>query len=54
MQIKPFVTVTTSKTSPMDRLRETIHENEALNLIAYVIHVCVNNILKQKAVEKGL
>ena len=54
MQIKPVVTVTTSKISPMDRLRETIHENEALNQRAYAIHVCVNNILKQQAVEKGL
>lgn len=54
MQIKPVVTVTTSKISPMDRLRETIHENERLNQLAYAIRVCVNNIFNRQAVEKDL
>jgi len=41
--------------TPMDRLRETIHENEALNQRAARIHAILVQLFKQQTVlEKDL
>lgn len=47
MKFFPIINQVTS--SAMDNLRETIHENEALNQLAHQVRVAVKHVLNTQA-----
>ena len=52
MEFFPIISQVAS--SAMDNLRETIHENEALNQLAHQVRVAVKHVLNSQALQLHL